>query len=269
MKSIYKKINIRMLKTDNNIPRNIFQELIAEVVKPEDVDVESIKLHDELSPLIWNDYDMKDEVRTTLLKNVKVFIEFSNLEEYKFSDILLTGSMAGYNYTKHSDIDVHIILDFKQISEDIELVKDLLKSKKKLWSKTYPTEIKDHEIELYFQDINEPHYAIGVFSVIKNEWIKKPVKEVVDINTENIKEKASDYINKIDDLKKTIHSDSFSGEYEKLKERLKKLRKTGLEGEGVYSTENITFKILRNLGYLDELFNLKNEHIRKKLSINQ
>jgi len=256
-----------MLRTDNNIPRNVFQELISEIVKPDDV--ESIKLHEELSPLIWDGYEMKKNIRSILLENARAFINFSNLEEYKFSDIILTGSMASYNYTKHSDIDVHIVLDFKQISEDIELVEDLLKSKKKLWSKTYPTEIKDHEIELYFQDINHPHYAIGVFSIIKNEWIKKPVKEVIDINTENIKEKTADFINKIDDLKKIIHSENFNHEYEKLKEKLKKLRKTGLEDEGVYSTENISFKILRNLGYLDELFQLKNEHIRKKLSINQ
>ncbi len=258
-----------MLRTDNNIPRNVFQELISEIVKPDEVDVDSIKLHDELSPLIWDGYEMKKNVRLILLENAKTFIEFSNLDKYKFTDIILTGSMASYNYTKHSDIDLHIVLDFKQISEDIELVEDLLKSKKKLWSKIYPTEIKNHEIELHFQDINHAHYAIGVFSIIKNEWIKKPVKEVVDINTENIKEKASDYINKIDDLKKIVHSDSFSVEYEKLKEKLKKLRKSGLEDEGVYSTENITFKILRNLGYLDVLFNLKNEHITKKLSINQ
>ena len=258
-----------MLRTDNNIPRNVFQELISEIVKPDDINVESIKHHNELSPLIWNNGEMKKDVRVVLLKNAKSFVNFSGLENHKFSDIILTGSMAGYNYTRHSDIDVHTILDFKQISDDIELVEDLLKSKKKLWSKTYPTKIKNHEIELYFQDLTHTHYATGVFSIIKNQWIKKPVKEILDINTRNIKEKTADFINRIDDLEKIVHSDNFINEYEKIKEKIKKFRQTGLEDEGVYSSENISFKILRNTGHLDKLFDLKKEHFKEKLSINQ
>ncbi len=259
-----------MHPTYNNIPRNIFQKLIAEVVKPEDVNLDTIKQHEKLNPLLWDENNkLRANVRKTLLENAKTFIKYSGVDNVKFEDIIITGSMANYNYSDVSDIDIHIILDFTQVSNDLELVSDLLKTKKKLWSKTYETEIKGHEIELYFQHFEEPHISTGVYSLIFNKWIKKPVKEVVDINTKNIQEKTVDFVNKIDDLEKLLNSDDFLDEYIKLKEKIKKYRKTGLEEEGEYSTENIVFKILRNGGYLNKFFNLKNEYLTKNLSINQ
>ena len=259
-----------MHPTDNNIPRNIFQELIAEVINPEEIEVDSIKLHDELNPLFWDENgELKPEMRKVLLENVKMFIRFSNVEDFKFIDIILTGSIANYNYTENSDIDLHIIMDFSQISEDSELVSDLFKTKKALWSKTYNTKIKNHEIELYFQNEKEPHHSTGVYSLMKGEWIKKPTKKVLDVNTKNIQEKTTDFINKIDNLKNLIDSDEFIDEYEKLKEKLKKYRQSGLDDRGELSTENLVFKLLRNLGYLDQFFGLKVQHISNNLTIDQ
>jgi predicted nucleotidyltransferase len=259
-----------MHPTDNNIPRNIFQELIAEIVKPDEVEVDSIKQHDDLHPIFWDeDQKLRPEIRKILLKNAKSFIKFANIEEYRFIDIILTGSIANYTYTEASDVDLHIILDFSQISDDIELVNDLFKTKKSLWSKTYATKIKNHEIELYFQNEKEPHHAIGVYSLMKDEWIKKPTKKVLDVNTKNLQEKTVGFINKINDLEGLINSDNFIDEYDKLKEKLKKYRQSGLDKEGEYSTENLVFKLLRNLGYLDKFFNLKNEYVAKNLTINQ
>ena len=259
-----------MHPTDNNIPRNIFQELIAEVIKPDEVEVNSIKLHGELNPIFWDENKkLKPEIRKTLLENAKMFIKFSNVEDFKFSDIVLTGSIANYTYTNISDVDLHIILDFSQISNDLDLVSDLFKTKRKLWSKTYATKIKNHEIEVYFQNEKQPHHSTGVYSIMDDVWIKKPTKGVLDINTKNLQEKTATFINKIDDLESIINSEDFMGEYEKLKEKVKAYRQSGLEKEGEFSTENLTFKLLRNLGYLDKLFNLKNEHVAKNLTIKQ
>lgn len=254
---------------DNNIPRNIFQDLIKEVVRPEEIELGSIKQHESLSPLIWEGENMKKDIRATLLKNAKAFIVYAGIENVRFNDIVITGSMANYNYSKNSDIDVHIILDFNQISENVDLVNDLLSTKKKLWSKTYDTSIKNHEIELYFQNTKEPHHATGIFSILNDLWIKKPTNKILDINTENVRKKTSQFINNIDELEKMVDDERFIKKYDELKEKLKKFRQSGLEDEGEYSTENIVFKLLRNLGHLDRLFELKNKHITKNLTIKQ
>jgi hypothetical protein len=45
------------------------------------------------------------------------------------------------------------------------------------------------------------------------------------------------------------------------------MRKAGLEKEGEFSAENITFKILRRNGYLKKLFDLKKRAVTKDLSL--
>lgn len=255
---------------DNNIPRNIFQELIAEIVKPEDVDLDSIKQHKELNEIFWDENQkMKPEIRKILLENAKAFIDYANMEEKSFNDIILTGSIANYNYTDISDVDVHIVLDFSKISDDVDLVADLFKTKKKLWSKIIPSKIKDHDVELYFQDCKEKHKSTGVYSLMNNEWIRKPINKVVDINSDNIRKKTIEFINKINDLEKLVNSDEFIEEFNKLNEKIKKYRQIGLDTVGEYSTENIVFKLLRNLGYLEMFFELKKNHLTKKLTIKQ
>ena len=44
---------------------------------------------------------------------------------------------------------------------------------------------------------------------------------------------------------------------EKIRSKIKNMRKTGLSREGIYSPENLAFKILRNNGILEILATLK------------
>lgn len=182
-------------------------DLLKEIIEPQNVDITSIKFNETLNQLIWDENDnMLPEIRKQLLLNAKRFIEFSDLTELKFNDIILTGSLANYNYNNNSDFDIHIILNFSQISNNKEFVTEFLKLKKDLWENKLPIQIKNYDVELYFQDINEPHKSTGTFSLMKNEWINKPIKQIVHINVENIKQKASSIMNQIDSLEnKCIH----------------------------------------------------------------
>ena len=51
-----------------------------------------------------------------------------------------------------------------------------------------------------------------------------------------------------------------------LQEKLKKFRSEGLEEKGEYSYENLAFKFLRRNGYIQKLFDFKNNMIDKLLS---
>lgn len=243
-------------------------EIIKEVIEPSAIDVSSIVMNDELSPLIWINETMIQDIRKILLNNVKKFLEFSNLETLTFSDIILTGSMANYNYGDYSDIDIHIILDFNQLSDDKEFVKDYLKIKSMLWEDKVPVSIGGHYIEYYFQDIADSHHSSGVFSIYKNKWIRKPLNKLINIDTENVKLKTAYYINKIEELENIDDINIFNIKYKELKHKIKKFRQCGLDNLGEYSTENLVFKILRNNGYLDKLLNLRNDKLTSELSVN-
>ena len=55
----------------------------------------------------------------------------------------------------------------------------------------------------------------------------------------------------------------------KIKERITTMRKAGLEKAGEWSTENIVFKILRNLGIIDKLTQQIRELEDEELSLEQ
>lgn len=242
-------------------------DLLNEVVEPDSIDVSELHMKDELCPKIWNDEKLNERVRKVLLKNALEFIKFTKISDMKFKDIILTGSLANYNYTEESDIDLHILIDFNRISDDKELVGEYFRNKKKLWSEQYPATIKGHEVELYFQDTSEPHTSTGVYSLIKNEWLTKPIKKMVAIDTANIQLKSAHIMNIIDDLEESKNNIDIIGNVDSILDRLKKMRKSGLEKEGEFSTENIVFKILRNSGYIEKLNKLKENTMSKELTL--
>jgi hypothetical protein len=90
---------------------------------------------------------------------------------------------------------------------------------------------------------------------------------MVALDIPNIQAKASDFMNAIDDLETSASLNNSVDEIERLKEKLKIYRKTGLDDEGEFSTENLVFKILRNTGYLEKLSNLKDNVLTKNLTL--
>jgi hypothetical protein len=68
--------------------------------------------------------------------------------------------------------------------------------------------------------------------------------------------------NTIEDVAALLKLDS-------VKDKIKKFRSGGLEKGGEYSYENLVFKFLRRNGYIQKLFDNKNELIDKTLSIKE
>ena len=85
----------------------------------------------------------------------------------------------------------------------------------------------------------------------------KSAKKEVDLKDPAIKRKVEQYIEKIDTLIDTSAEDeSFEG----LKTKFREMRAAALKQGGEFSVENLVFKELRNLGYLDKM----TEYLRSK-----
>jgi predicted nucleotidyltransferase len=218
--------------------------LLSEIIDSNNIDMESIELHNELNPLFWNGDELKADVRKILLMNAKRFIEFCDLDNYKFTDIVLTGSIANYNYNENSDVDIHIIMDYNQINPDKDFVGEYFKLKKSLWADKLPIQVKGHDVELYIEDDKAKHKSTGIYSLVKNKWITKPTNKLINIDVNNLKIKVSNFINKINELESITDKDEFLKKYDELLKKLKKYRQTGLEKSGEFSTENLVFKII-------------------------
>ena len=53
----------------------------------------------------------------------------------------------------------------------------------------------------------------------------------------------------------------------KIKDKIAKMRQSGLDDEGIYSPENLAFKMLRNANYLEKLSSLKIEAYDQMMSL--
>ena len=210
----------------------------------------------QLNPKLWIDGKFNNKLRLQLLKIAQSFYKFLGVDT-KVKDVTLTGSNANYNWTKHSDIDLHLIINYKDINDNDVLVRELMQAKKSLWNNTYPIKYKGMNIELYAQDENEPHASTGVYSLANNKWIQEPEPDVVSVEDDAIDKKAEPYQYEIDHL--DPYEDDLLEKIKNLKARLKKLRQTGLEREGEYSIENLAFKSLRNSGHLEKLSDLEKD----------
>lgn len=237
----------------------------------------SFQVKDNLNPKIWTNVDneeqskMHPEVREALLAIANEFIEFLNVDIF-VSDVTMTGSLANYNWSDFSDVDLHIMYNFDEAGEFKEIYKELFKMKKTLFNSTHDIQVKGYEVELYVQDSSEQHISSGVYSVLFDEWINEPSLEEVSIDERKIKEKVEQWMDIIDMTIEDSDSDDFQSSIkmiEKIKDRLKDYRSAGLEREGEYSYENLVFKFLRRNGYIQKLFDFANELTDKNLSLEQ
>jgi predicted nucleotidyltransferase len=221
-----------------------------------------------LHPKFWFRRELDPKVRRKLLKIADDVSNNLNISEF-VEDIIITGSIAAYNWHNLSDIDLHILLDFNKVDKNTGLVKKYLDSQKTLWNKNHDIMINDHEVEIYFQDINEEHEASGVYSVLMGNWTKKPVKEKVQMDVNAAEKKADSINNEIETLQNLFSKRKYRLVYglaEKLKGKIKMMRQSGLAKEGIYSPENLAFKILRNNGILEILSSLKTLSYDKLMS---
>jgi hypothetical protein len=238
--------------------------------------LKSFEPQNELNPKVWEgnkkEPKLKPEIRERLLEIAYEFIEFLDVE-IVVTDIILTGSLSNYNWSKYSDFDLHIVANFQQYQENqIDLYEKLFNLKKMLFNQKHDIIIKGYEVELYVQNETESHFSSGVYSILFDEWANVPEKEDVTVDKELIKGKAKQWMNIIDDLLDAIKDDDASTAkkmVQKYKDKLKKYRTCGLEKDGEYSTENLVFKILRRNGYIEKLHDSTTKILDKKLSMNQ
>ncbi len=130
--------------------------------------------------------------------------------------------------------------------------------------------IKGHEIEIYIQDIAEEHYANGVYSIKRDEWVIKPSPMATDLDTDGAIKKAEAFETDIDLLSDFVNSKRYKDAVsfaDKLKEKIKNLRASGLERDGIYSIENLAFKLLRNSEQIDKIHSLATQAYDNMMSI--
>lgn len=239
---------------------------------PNDV-LNSFKIKNGLNPELWDNFKLKPEVKEKLIQIAETFLlDLDIPKEIIVKDILITGSLANYNWSKFSDVDLHIVLDFNQFNTSPKIMDNYFHAHKIIWNNEHDIKIGNYPIELFVQDVNHQMESKGVFSVIKNKWLNKPSREEYNIEKDKIKTKATDFIYKLKDIKQDLDDKQYQkviDNCKKLKNKIKQMRNAGLERGGELSTENIIFKVLRRINLIDTITLYKNKAYDKLLSVDE
>lgn len=239
----------------------------------ENLDFSGFKMNDELNPVIWDkDKVMKEEISDTLLQIAKDY--FTSLKiNIPVKDITMTGSLANYNWSKYSDVDLHIIIDLDKMGDKKDMIKDLLDTKTRAWNDKHDITVKGYDVELYLQPYDQEHFSTGVYSVLNDEWVIEPKIQDDTIDKKNVVKKYNTIVNTVNDIhkdfaKKKDYKDVIS-RLETLTDKIKKTRTAGLEGKGEYSLENIVFKLLRRNNIMQKISDLLVKAYDESMSIDE
>ena len=220
----------------------------------------NITVNKRLNPKLWQDGDLDPQVENKLLKIARAFEEFVGVD-LEVIDVTVTGSNANYTWTKYSDLDLHLIVPGVPSEQE----RELYSAKKSLWSEQHDITIKGLPVECYIQGEDEPHHSTGVYSIAKQRWLVTPKKIKPSIDDASIEAKK-------DQIMREVEIALLSKDLTKLnavKERITTMRKAGLERAGEWSVENLVFKILRNLGIIDQITEKIRELEDAQLSLEQ
>jgi predicted nucleotidyltransferase len=228
----------------------------------------SFTIKETLNPKVWeNPTDPKKasiipKVRKALERIADEFVEYLG-DDVFVEDVVLTGSLSNFNWSEFSDFDLHIIVDMDEYGDEDELYKELFNLKKQIFNDKHNIKIFGYDVELYAQDAEEPHTSSGVYSIMNNKWINVPKKMNLEIDKKVLESKIQNWVEKID----TAVENGDVKVLESLKDKLKKYRQSGLDGDGELSYENLVFKYLRRSEHIEKLFDSINKGTDKELSV--
>lgn len=203
-----------------------------------------IEVHPKLNPKLWAGRYLHADVRARLLEIAEVFYDFLAVD-VELVDIIVTGSQAGKTYTRHSDLDLHLIVPYKDITCD-QPVSELLDTKRKLWKQTHSITIYGVPVECYAEDHDTPVNG-PAYSIVHDKWIRtapEPGELPQDIDRVTLA-----WLRVIKSAVQTEQYDTML----QVKEMLFKYRKAGLARGGELDSANIVFKTLRNNGVISLL----------------
>ena len=204
----------------------------------------------QLNPAIWSGLVLNKEIKDKLIQVANDFYKDTELAA-PIVDILFVGSLANYNWSTHSDFDLHLVINFKNVNSDTEMVEKYVNQLKAAWNKDHDIHINGYNVEVFIQDVTKQNRSSGVYSLLSANWISKPKYENFSVDNNLIQNKYRDAVYKINSAIKESN-------LELLKTTLKDvydMRQSGLDRGGELSTENLVFKILRSRGHLEKLKN--------------
>ena len=224
---------------------------------------DAVKFNRTLNPKLWGrDEHLLPEVHEKLMAIADDFREFLGVDGLNVKDITVSGSNAAYTYTPHSDVDLHLVVEFPQ-GPDSDVYRELFDAKKYQYNNQHNYKIGGYDVELYVQDADQVHHSQGIYSVLNNDWISVPRRRRPDVDDMSVRSKFEDIGHRIEQAIASGDSEQMAA----IAAKIKTMRQAGLDTTGEFGAENLAFKALRSQGLLNQLSTARNDLKDRELSL--
>jgi hypothetical protein len=223
---------------------------------------DAIKFHDTLNPKLWRNQHLRPEVKDQLILIAQDFLQELGISDLDVVDMTVSGSNAAYSYTDHSDLDLHILVDMSNMSND-EVYLELFNAKKTLYNDNHDIKIHGIPVELYVQDSREPVVSLGEYSILNDKWLRLPTKRRSNFDQTATKQK----YNKLLDLIQLALQSKDLKKVSNILKTIKQYRQAGLDLGGEFGPENLAYKMLRSQGLLTKMYELRDKLHSERLTI--
>lgn len=213
----------------------------------------TLQYHSKLNPVIWDGRKLRPNIKQQLLRHADRFAKHTGISLTAAKDVIITGSNCNYNYTKHSDLDVHIIIDTQKSESELYQARTSWAVKNKNLTLTgvrvpYP-------IEFYVENARLRHSrpsGQGVYSLKEDKWMIEP-KRLDNVSLLTDPRVLMKVKHELDYVKNYLLTKGTKQDIIHYKEKMWKRRDAGLHKAGEFSIENMIYKDLRNRGLIDKL----------------
>lgn len=232
-------------------------------LKADTVSFSGKNLNKVLCPDIWQGKSLKPEISERLEKIADLF-QKSLAMDFKRNDLVIVGSMANYNFAKHSDIDLHLVTDFNLYNADEKLLADYFKTKRDTFNYMNCFRLNGHPVEVSVENNGKNIFSKGRYSIQSKKWITEPIftdkTQIPEIT------KLPEYAALKAELDTCLKNKDFT-QVKQLFGKIVALRKMGLVEGGELSIGNLIFKQLRNEGYIKKLVDLGHDALNNLINI--
>ena len=122
--------------TSKVLTKESLDELCSDV-EVKDV-MTSFDVQKHLNEKFWDENNhLNPRVRMRLLDIADKFYDSLETSWAEPIDVIFTGSLCNYNWSKYSDVDLHIVVNFDDVDKRTNFVKDYFDTKKKVWNRFY------------------------------------------------------------------------------------------------------------------------------------
>jgi hypothetical protein len=217
--------------------------------------LETLQVSTTLYPPLWSKDKLSPAAKSQLIRIAEWALTDLNIPNAKMEDATISGSIANFNYSSFSDVDLHIFINIDHV-ENPRMVEAYMRTYSTVWNAEHEITLFGLPVNIFVKNAHGTELSAGIYSVMKSQWIRKPKPMKLEVTREEVLAVTLPYADKIETALDNYEKNPGAApcaSYSGLRTDLRKFRKKHLEKDGELGVGNLAYKVLRRAGLINRL----------------